>query len=105
PALAAFIADTARSAPALPLQDHLDAVGVLGDHAVAGLIVDVGVGDGGSVAGADGHLTLSECVSAPFADTAGVEIIVAAPGALDVFVIVRPFRTWPQPQVPIDFIF
>src|SRR5207248_7669682 len=104
PAFAAIVADAARSAPALALQDHFDAVGILDDHAVAGFIVDVGVGDSRGVAGADGHLTLSERVRAPFADATGVKIIVAAPAAFDIFVIVRPFRTGPQPQIPIHFI-
>src|SRR5262249_38166356 len=101
PALAALVADAARAAPALALEDHLDAVGEGGDHAVARAVVDVSVADRRGVHQAESHLALGEGVRAPLPDAAGVEVVVAAPAALDVGGVVRPLRAGAQPQVPV----
>ncbi len=83
------------------VEHQLHAVGVTrGDVGRGGLVLD-----GHGVVGLVGPLAEVNGVRAPVEQPrAGVEVVIAAPGAPDVGLIVRPPRGGAQPEVPVDHV-
>ena len=83
------------------VEDDLDAVGVTGGDALFGRLVL----DGHGVVGPLGLLAEVERVRGPVEQSsAGVEVPVASPSALNILLVVRPPRGGAEPTVPVDNI-